>query len=284
MYVHANLRPTGVPHESIFIVTGYTQYKVGAAWFNSSSPSSYAVRAIDGNQNVVLIGMNELNSSYAFDLVERTNLASWFRPVSATEIHGFELEVFTPPEGTDYNVSFDFSSGAQGWQPAPYHAIGGTQLVPRSYTPNWGTYFKADAGKLQTRTRNADHDWEVFPTGPDSGETNCWCYFPPDQVYGVEGATMYISSYYQTTGFNAHGVLYKDGTWQWASWYTNQHTYTVPANANGKEVKCFQFHLSAGTHIWHWIEDCSIVGFTRTPITAYRMFIEKIEVFNICSI
>lgn len=280
MYAHANLRPAGVTHESILVITGQLFYlHTDGIWRYSQVPSAFTVRAIGANQDTLLFGENELNSSYAWALVQRANLASWMKPISTTEIHGFEIEISNPTNDGEWNADFDFASyGSLGWSPVgnnPSYPNGnvGAPYPLASYSSSLSCY--GTAGGLQVRS--------VAPPGDlGYGVINIWA-FRPEVVFPKAGSHIQFSAW-AGSSFTGFGIKYKDASWEFKSFYnpTTQDWY-IGSGSYNKEIEAFAFHNLSGGSTWQTLYYANFIGF-GTSIQEYRLSIEKIELFNVCQV
>lgn len=260
-------------HVTTVVLHARRGIQIAGVWYTTESESFYEIWAVDST-GAELFKADELSWSGDY-------LTAKFHPDNGTVIAGIKVKLLLAPE-YDFSLgyTFDFSSGPQGWIPAPqvdgYDR--GSQLVPASARPYVSPYFSS-SGKLVI---NPDPLGTAPPTG---NYHNLWCFFPSQPIYAQAGA--YMQGYIENNGlaFMALGILYTDGTWSFTgSAYTGTFTRTAEAGHYGKQVKAFQFHVDSGSDKWQSIDNVKMAGWDMTPSNYMRLTIYDVHISNICAI
>lgn len=276
MYMKGVIRPGGVDYETFIMLDADIQYKVGGVWYNSTSPVAWILRATDAEGNVVQNGINDWNAQSPIFSIHNISrqYVTWFKPISATEFSGFELEVYQPAAGSVYNQSFDFSTGTQGWYPPEQSGVGWTDQASQwpinGRTPYDPGYFKWNAGYLGLASNTP---------GESDRVVNCWIYKPMN-VYTAEGAT-FQATFVENNSFSGFGVKCTDGSWLFGYANNGVQTRTFSAGEAGKKIYCFAFHAGDMAGQWNTMDNVVLTGFAQDD-AEYRIRINKILLYDVC--
>lgn len=252
------------------------QIYIAGQWFLTQANMFYELWAIDSTGSPLFQADNILTQG---DYITAT-----FHPAVATVVAGFRIKMIAIPD-YDFEVgyTFNFTSGAQGWIPAPQNASypDGDRYIPASFHPQWNsTYWGWTDGKLTIRANPLNVS---MPTDKD----NEWCFFPVSKTYGKAGATITADAYnlYDTPGYQAIGILYTDGSWDYEEAPGLAKVAVCSAPNYGKEVKAFQFHVQAKTYNGtFYIDNVVIEGFDTTPSSSLKLIVKAAYVYNICAV
>ena len=259
-------------HKTRVSLVADLQALVAGTWTPTTNQGFFEIWAIDST-GAPLFQAEEVT-------VSGDNISAVFSPDAGTIIAGIRIKCVESPEASfDVGYTFDFSSGAQGWYPAPQNSSypdgwtsRGTGVDPCSHDAPYDTDAFQVGGNLQLKIAGEDEGRNVV---------NCWVY-KPDNVYLKNGAT-FQATFYEAPGFNGFGAYTTDGNWYSGDANTGTATKTFTSGA-GEKVKYFVWHnLTGGVEIWSTMDNVILTGFTK-GITTFRMLLKSAAISNICDI
>jgi PKD repeat protein len=229
-------------------IHGVMEYLSAGVWTRSYNPGGWLFEAVDGDQAVIFTAKNE-----ALDI----GLTSHLEPAAQLDVNGFKLSLVEPMAiSSAIDHTFDFSNGTQGW--------------------------------VWTGTGDGEGRWANARIEKSGGIVN-WRYYP-DELYVASGAYMAASHYnnYPYCAFTSMGidVVLSEEPLTIAYRYINIRGYSNPiynisVSDIGKRVYSFHWYTDSSGETWEWLDNVHVYGFISN-ITARRLTIGKIEIFNVC--